>query len=131
MLFQIVVVLVNTEKRTLYQIINLNSMRRFFSTSFSEFYAILCLLLVRIGVGSFLMTHGIPKLSRLTSGEEIKFADPFGFGPVISLILVVFAEVIYSILIILGLGHTISVGTADYYHACGSISSTRQRSIQC
>jgi putative oxidoreductase len=79
-------------------------MRRFFSTSFSEFYASLCLLLVRIGVGSFLLTHGIPKLSRLTSGEEIKFADPFGLGPVISLVLVVFAEVICSILIILGLG---------------------------
>lgn len=79
-------------------------MRRFFSTSFSEFYANLCLLLVRVGVGSFMLTHGIPKLSRLTSGEEIKFADPFGLGPAVSLALTVFAEVICSILIILGLG---------------------------
>jgi putative oxidoreductase len=79
-------------------------MNRFFSTSFSEGYANVCLLLVRVGVGSFTLTHGIPKLSRLTSGEEIKFADPFGFGPVISLLLVVIAEVICSILIILGLG---------------------------
>lgn len=79
-------------------------MGRFFSTSFSEGYANLCLLLVRVGVGSFMLTHGIPKLSRLTSGEEVKFADPFGFGPVFSLLLVVIAEVICSILIILGLG---------------------------
>ena len=55
-------------------------------------------------MGSFMLTHGIPKLSRLTSGEEIKFADPFGLGPVISLLLVVFSEVVCSILIILGLG---------------------------
>jgi putative oxidoreductase len=50
-----------------------------------------------------MLTHGLPKLSRLTSGEEIKFADPFGFGPAVSLILVVFAEVICSVLIMLGL----------------------------
>ena len=78
-------------------------MKRFFSTSVSEFYANVCLLLVRISVGSFLLTHGLPKLSRLTSGEEIKFADPFGFGPFFSLVLVVFAEVVCSILVILGL----------------------------
>jgi putative oxidoreductase len=79
-------------------------MKRFFSTSVSEFYANVCLLLVRISVSSFMLTHGLPKLSRLTSEEEIKFADPFGFGPLISLVLVVFAEVVCSILIILGLG---------------------------
>lgn len=50
-----------------------------------------------------MLTHGLPKLSRLTSEEEIKFADPFGFGPFMSLVLVVFAEVVCSILIILGL----------------------------
>ncbi len=36
------------------------------------------------------------------NGEQIEFADPIGFGPAISLILVVFAEVFCSILIILG-----------------------------
>jgi putative oxidoreductase len=78
-------------------------MKGFFSTSVSDFYANVCLLIVRVSVGSFMLTHGLPKLSRLTSGEEIKFADPFGFGPAVSLILVVFAEVICSVLIMLGL----------------------------
>jgi putative oxidoreductase len=51
-----------------------------------------------------MLTHGLPKLGRLTSGNEIKFADPFGLGPALSLVLVVFAEVICTILIMLGLG---------------------------
>jgi putative oxidoreductase len=38
------------------------------------------------------------------SGEEIKFADPFGLGPMVSLVLVVFTEVFCSLLIIMGLG---------------------------
>jgi putative oxidoreductase len=77
---------------------------RIFSTSIPESFAHLVLFVVRIATAAFMLTHGIPKLGRLTSGEEIQFADPFGFGPAVSLILVVFAEVICSILIILGLG---------------------------
>ena len=79
-------------------------MKKIFSTTFPDFYGHLCLLFVRIAAGSFTLTHGLPKLARLTSGEEIKFADPFGLGPAFSLVLVVFAEVFCSILIILGLG---------------------------
>jgi putative oxidoreductase len=76
-----------------------------FSTSISVLYANLCLLLVRLSVSTIiLVAHGLPKLNRLTSGEEIKFADPFGIGPQISLGLAVFAEVVCSIFIILGLG---------------------------
>jgi len=75
-----------------------------FSTSVPILYANLCLLLGRLTVGIFMMVHGLPKLNRLTSGEEIKFADPFGFGPMITLGLAVFAEVICAIFIILGLG---------------------------
>jgi putative oxidoreductase len=59
---------------------------------------------VRITTSAFILTHGFPKLLRLSSGQEIKFADPFGLGPVVSLGLVVFAEVGCAIFIILGLG---------------------------
>jgi putative oxidoreductase len=79
-------------------------MKKIFSTAFPDFYSHLCLLFVRIAAGSFMLTHGLPKLARLTSGEEIKFADPFGLGPAFSLVLVVLAELFCSILIILGLG---------------------------
>ena len=75
-----------------------------FSTSVPILYANLCLLLGRLVVGIFMMVHGLPKLNKLTSGEEIKFADPFGLGPTITLGLAVFAEVICAIFIILGLG---------------------------
>ena len=62
----------------------------------------LALLLLRLGSGGLILTHGIPKLQRLFGGAEIKFADPFGLGPVISLGLATFAEVICAILMIIG-----------------------------
>ncbi len=61
------------------------------------------LLILRIVVGCFMMTHGLPKLAMLTGNEPIQFADPFGVGPTASLALTVFAEVVCSFLIILGL----------------------------
>jgi putative oxidoreductase len=79
-------------------------MRRFFNTSFPDISGHICLLFVRLAVGSFILTHGLPKLTRLTSGAEIKFADPFGFGATFSLALAVFAEVFCALFIMLGLG---------------------------
>ena len=56
-----------------------------------------------------MLTHGLPKINRLFSGSEIQFADPFGLGAGISLTLAVFAEVVCSILIIMGLGTRLAV----------------------
>ena len=67
-----------------------------------DFQSSLALLLLRVGSGGLILTHGIPKLKRLFGGAEIKFADPFGLGPVISLGLATFAEVICAILVIIG-----------------------------
>lgn len=67
-----------------------------------DFQSSLALLLLRVGSGGLILTHGIPKLQRLFGGAEIKFADPFGLGPVISLGLATFAEVICAILVIIG-----------------------------
>lgn len=60
------------------------------------------LTFLRIGVSLMMLTHGWPKLMKLTSGEQIEFGDPIGIGPAASLILTVFAEVICSLLIIIG-----------------------------
>jgi len=60
------------------------------------------LLLARLSVGIFMLTHGIPKLQNVLAGN-MKFADPIGIGATGSLILVVFAEAICSVLLILGL----------------------------
>ena len=61
------------------------------------------LLLLRLVVGGFMMTHGLGKLTMLMGDGPIQFADPFGMGQTTSLALTVFAEVVCSFLIIIGL----------------------------
>jgi putative oxidoreductase len=60
------------------------------------------LLAIRLLSGGMMLTHGIPKFDRLFGEGPVKFADPFGLGPEISLGLVLFAEVGCSILVMLG-----------------------------
>ncbi|MDD4191535.1 MAG: DoxX family protein [Mangrovibacterium sp.] len=60
------------------------------------------LLIFRVAVSVAMLTHGIPKLQMLFSGSGITFADPLGIGDFWTLILVVFAEVVCSGLLILG-----------------------------
>lgn len=62
------------------------------------------LLLLRLMFGlGMLYSHGLRKMDRLFSGEEIKFANPFGLGEEVSLALAVFAEVLCAALLALGL----------------------------
>ncbi|WP_053180780.1 DoxX family protein [Sunxiuqinia dokdonensis] len=61
------------------------------------------LLLFRVSAGAFMLTHGIPKFLKLIEGNT-QFADPFGFGETLSLVLAVFAEFLCSVLLILGIG---------------------------
>jgi putative oxidoreductase len=63
-------------------------------------FSLLCL---RVSVGLFMLSHGLPKLNTLFASGSIEFADPFGWGATFTLILVVFAEFLCSVLIILGL----------------------------
>lgn len=65
-------------------------------------FADLGLLLLRIGAGGFMITHGWGKLLKLVEGD-MTFADPIGVGPELSLILTVFAEVFCALLILVGL----------------------------
>lgn len=51
-----------------------------------------------------MLTHGLPKLERLISGDVASFPSVFGMSPALSLILAVLAEVVCSIFLILGLG---------------------------
>ncbi|MDE5424208.1 DoxX family protein [Ancylomarina sp. DW003] len=60
-------------------------------------------LVLRVSIAAFMLTHGLGKFNLLFSGNEIQFPDPFGMGATFSLILAVFAEVVCSILIGLGL----------------------------
>jgi len=62
------------------------------------------LLVLRLGFGAFMLSHGIGKLQMLLAGEFDKFADPIGMGPAVSLVLAVFSEFICAILVMIGLG---------------------------
>ena len=59
------------------------------------------LLLWRIALSSFFLTHGMSKLERLFA-DEVKFGDPIGLGPEISLFLVIVAEVLTPLFVIMG-----------------------------
>lgn len=84
-------------------------MKSLFKTSFSIYYMDVLLLLVRILVAFYMFSHGIPKMEKLFSGDPIQFADPIGLGMTTSLVLVVFAEVFCSVLILIGLGTRLAV----------------------
>lgn len=61
------------------------------------------LLLIRLSFGGLLLiNHGWGKIGRLMA-DEVKFLDFMGLGPRISLGLAVFAEVVCSALIVVGL----------------------------
>lgn len=60
------------------------------------------LLLLRISVGVFMLSHGVGKFSKLFGDDPIKFPDPLGVGVTASLVLTVFSEVFCSVFLILG-----------------------------
>lgn len=79
-------------------------MRRIFHTNTHAEYLNILVLILRITLAAFMITHGAPKLSKLMAGGEVQFGDPLGLGPGLSLALVVFAEFFCSLLIGIGLG---------------------------
>jgi len=78
-------------------------MRRLTSTDYSVTAFNFSLLILRCAFGlMLLLNHGIPKLVRFGKLQS-SFFDPFGIGSKWALILVIFAEVFCSILLVLGL----------------------------
>jgi len=78
-------------------------MKRIFNTSSNQTVVNAALLILRIGIACFMLTHGWPKLMKLLAGGEIQFLDPFGLGATASFVLAIFAEVLCSFLLLLGL----------------------------
>ena len=79
-------------------------MRRLFQVGTKEAHLDILVLLLRISIAAFMITHGWPKFLKLLEGGEIQFGNPIGLGPALSFILVVFAEFFCSVLIGIGLG---------------------------
>ena len=61
------------------------------------------LLILRLGIGGYLITHGWGKLQMLLAGGADKFGDPIGIGSTLSLALVTTSEFVCALLILLGL----------------------------
>ncbi len=59
------------------------------------------LLLLRLGFGGMMLTHGIPKFLNLIQGN-MDFGDPIGIGSTLSLILTVIGEFVCPLLVIIG-----------------------------
>jgi len=61
------------------------------------------LLILRLGAGGYLLTHGWGKLQMMLAGKFDAFADPIGLGPAASLVLMVLAEFVCALLVMGGL----------------------------
>ena len=68
-----------------------------------EISASIGLLILRLGIGGYLVTHGWGKVQMLLSGGAEKFGDPIGLGSTLSLALATTSEFLCALLIILGL----------------------------
>lgn len=79
-------------------------MKQFLSVNNTSPGTDLALLLARVGIAALILTHGIPKLMSLLSGEPIQFASVMGMSAAVSLCLAIFAEVVCSVFILAGFG---------------------------
>jgi putative oxidoreductase len=77
-------------------------MRKLLSTKYSAGAFTAAMLLLRLGLGVLMMTHGYQKLTHFAEMQP-KFMNFMGLGSTASLALVVFAEFFCSIFLILGL----------------------------
>ena len=60
------------------------------------------LLILRLGVGGYMLTHGLGKLRMLLAGDFDLFSDPIGLGKELSLVLATAAEFLGALLVMLG-----------------------------
>ncbi len=61
------------------------------------------LLILRLGVGGYMLTHGFGKVQMVLAGQYDQMGNPIGLGPVLSLWLVAFAEFVCALLVVFGL----------------------------
>ena len=61
------------------------------------------LLILRLGIAGFMLSHGVGKLQMLLAGEADMLGDPVGIGSLPTLLLLAFAEFVCAGLVLLGL----------------------------
>lgn len=84
-------------------------MKKIFSINNTSATTDIVLLIARIGIAALMLTHGIPKLMMLFSGEPINFPPVMGMSAALSLSLAVFAEVFCSVLLLFGFATRLAV----------------------
>ncbi|HSB92287.1 MAG TPA: DoxX family protein [Flavitalea sp.] len=84
-------------------------MKKVFAVNNTSTAAGFALLAARLGIAGLMLTHGIPKLFMLFSGEPIQFPAIMGLSATASLGLAVFAEVFCSLLILTGFATRLAV----------------------
>lgn len=60
------------------------------------------LLILRLGIGGYMASHGWGKMQTVLAGQYEMFGDPIGIGPQASLILTAFAEFVCAVLVMVG-----------------------------
>ena len=77
-------------------------MKKIFSINNTSAKTDIALIIARIGIAALMLTHGVPKLIMLFSGDPIKFPPMMGMSATLSLGLAVFAEVFCSLFLLAG-----------------------------
>ncbi|WP_159801244.1 DoxX family protein [Flavobacterium sp. MK4S-17] len=80
-----------------------------FNTTYNKNLYDVALLILRLGVGCFMMTHGLQKLNLIMEPGTAQFIDPIGIGESATLSLAVFSELVCSFLIIMGFATRLAV----------------------
>lgn len=91
--------------KIIYEILNLYkfiTMSKLMSTSYSNAAFNIATFLLRVSLGLLMIPHGYSKLVRFDTLQH-KFMNFLGMGSTLSLVLAIFAELICSSLLILGL----------------------------
>lgn len=78
------------------------SMKKLFSTKYSDGSVSFALLMLRLTAGGLMIQHGYDKLVKFAVMSK-GFPDPFGVGSTASLTMTVFAEFFCAILVLVGL----------------------------
>jgi putative oxidoreductase len=78
-------------------------MKQIFNSGNYSQKANLAFLILRVVIGSVMLTHVLEKLSMLFGSNPIQFPDPVCIGATASLAFTVFAEVVCSFLLIFGI----------------------------
>jgi putative oxidoreductase len=83
-------------------------MKKIFSVTHENKNIDIALLITRVAIALLMLTHGLPKISRFAK-DPVQFMDFLGIGTTASLVLAVFAEVVCSVFVLLGLGTRLAV----------------------